>query len=164
MSAAGSSAWAWNSVVALKHNPLRVNKGDASNIKSNFFNNKTWSVVSNSSLSKTCALCQFRKLKVYFLPPNIILGLKKMSPKYYFGSEKIWSGKKLWSKKKFGVQKNFGSELNFVRNFFLGPKEILGLKKNLGLKKILSLEKFWVQKKLCPKKILDPKILGPKKI
>ena len=42
--------------------------------------NKTWSSVSNSSLSKTFALCQFRKLKfqkLCFLPPNVILGLKK---------------------------------------------------------------------------------------
>ena len=42
--------------------------------------NKTWSSVSNSSLSKTFALCLFRKLKVQklcFLPPNIVLGLKK---------------------------------------------------------------------------------------
>ena len=48
--------------------------------------NKTWSSVSNSSLSKTFALCQFRKLKVKkicFLPPNIVLGLKKCVQKSF---------------------------------------------------------------------------------
>ena len=53
--------------------------------------NKTWSSVSNSSLSKTFALCQFRKIKLQqlcFLPPNIVLGLKKNESKNYFGSEK----------------------------------------------------------------------------
>ena len=64
--------------------------------------NKTWSSVSNSSLSKTFALCQFiRKLKVqkfFFLPPNIVLGLEKNEYKNYFGSEE-----------------NFGSEKNYVQ-------------------------------------------------
>ena len=44
--------------------------------------NKTWSSVSNSSLSKTFALCQFRKLK-------------KMSPKIIFGQKKILVWKKI---------------------------------------------------------------------
>ena len=60
--------------------------------------NKTWSSVSHSSLSKTFALCQFRKLnvqKLCFLPPNIVLGLKKMSPKIFFGQKKIWVCKKI---------------------------------------------------------------------
>ena len=75
--------------------------------------NKTWSSVSNSSLSKTFALCQFRKQKLCFLPSNIVLGLKKINPKILlgqkknlgpvknlgwkkFGLEKIWVGKKSW--------------------------------------------------------------------
>ena len=55
-----------------------------------FIANKTWSSVSNSSLSKTFALCQFRKLKAQklcFLSPNGILGLKKMSPKIILGQK-----------------------------------------------------------------------------
>ena len=39
---------------------------------------KTWSSVSNSSLIKTFALCQFRKQKLCLIPPNIVLGLKKI--------------------------------------------------------------------------------------
>ena len=80
--------------------------------------NKTWSSVSTSSLSKTFALCQFKKLKVQklcFLPPNIFLGLKKNESKNYFGSEK-----KFWSGKKFRF------------------------KKILGLKKVLGLKFFWI--------------------
>ena len=60
--------------------------------------NKTWSSVSNSSLSKTFVLCQFRKLKVQklcFLPPNIVLGLKKNESKNYFGSEKNFGLEKI---------------------------------------------------------------------
>ena len=52
--------------------------------------NKTWSSVSNSSLSKTFALCQLRKLNVQkfcFLPPNIVWGLRKMSPNIIFGQK-----------------------------------------------------------------------------
>ena len=52
-----------------------------------FLYDKTWSSVSNSSLSKTFALCQFRKLKAQklcFLPPNIVLGLKRNESKNYF--------------------------------------------------------------------------------
>ena len=87
---------------------------------------KTWSSVSNSSLSKTFALYQFRKLKLqkfFFLPPNIVLGLKKNESKNYFGSEK-----------------NFGPEKN------LRPKKKLGLKrfwfeKNVGSEKIFGSEK-----------------------
>ena len=59
---------------------------------------KTWSSVSNSSLSKTFALCQFRKIKVQklcFLPPNNVLGLEKNQSKKYFGSEE-----------NFGLEKN----------------------------------------------------------
>ena len=70
----------------------------------NLNTDKTWSSVSNSSLSKTFVLCQFRKLKVQklcFHPPNIILGLKKKLVQKLFGSEK-----------------NFGPEKN------LGPKRI----------------------------------------
>ena len=45
-------------------------------------NYKTWSLVSNSSLSETFALFQKHKFqKLCFLPPNIVLGLKKGSPK-----------------------------------------------------------------------------------
>ena len=137
--------------------------------------NKTWSSVSNSSLSKTLALCQFRKLKVQklcFLPPNIVLGLKKNQSKHYFGSEKNFDPEKIQVKKKFGsekmlVGKNFGSEKilgskkilepNFClkkdfrsrENF--GSEKHLGLKKNLvgkkfGPEKNLGLKKFWVQK------------------
>ena len=54
--------------------------------------NKTWSSVSNSSLSQTVALCQFRKRqlqKLCFLPPNVILGMKKMSPKIILGQKKF---------------------------------------------------------------------------
>ena len=57
--------------------------------------NKTWS---NSSLSKTFALCQFRKLQVQklcFLPPDLVLGLKKMSPKIILGGKKILVRKKI---------------------------------------------------------------------
>ena len=66
---------------------------------------KTWSSVSNSSLSKTFALCKFRNLKVQklcFLPPNIVLGLKKMSQKITLG-QKIFL---VW--KRIKVQKNLG--------------------------------------------------------
>ena len=87
--------------------------------------NKTWSSVSNSSLSKPFALCQFRKFKVpklCFLPPNIVLGLEKNDSKNYFGSEE-----------------NFGLEKN------LRPKKKLGLKrfwfeKNVGSEKIFGSE------------------------
>ena len=82
--------------------------------------------MSNSSLSKTFALCQFRKLKLQklcFLPPNIVLGLEKNESKNYFGSEE-----------------NFGPEKN-VR-----PKKKLGLKrfwfeKNVGSEKMFGSEK-----------------------
>ena len=53
--------------------------------------NKTWSLVSNSSLSKTFALCQFRKLKVQklcFLRPNIVF------IEIHFESEQILGMKK----------------------------------------------------------------------
>ena len=85
--------------------------------------NKTWSSVSNSSLSKIFALCQFRKLKVpklCFLPPNIVLGLGKNESKDYFGSEENFGLEKNFVHKKFGFEKNFGW------------KKMLGLKKKLG--------------------------------
>ena len=69
---------------------------------------KTWSSVSNSSLSKIFALRQFRKLKLQklrFLPPNIVLGLKKMSPKIILGQKKIWVRKENWVQKKFWWEK-----------------------------------------------------------
>ena len=76
--------------------------------------NKTWSSVSNSSLSKTFVLCQFRKLKLQklcFLPPNIVLGLKKMSPKIILGQKnflgpKIFFGPKIFWDPKFFLAKN----------------------------------------------------------
>jgi len=72
--------------------------------------------VSNSSLSKTFALCQFRKIKLQqlcFLPPNIVLGLKKMSQKIILAQKKFLLEKKFWTKKNVGsktflVQKNLG--------------------------------------------------------
>ena len=67
-----------------------------------FMYNKTWSSVSNSSLSKTFALCQFRKLKVQklcFFPSNIVFievhfGSEKKESKNHLGSEKILIRKK----------------------------------------------------------------------
>ena len=87
--------------------------------------NKTWSSVSNSSLSKIFALHQFRKLKVQklcFLLPNVILGLKK------------------WVQKSFWVRKNVGPEKKFR------SKQNLGWKK-FWLEKIFCLKKFWAWKK-----------------
>ena len=80
--------------------------------------NKTWSSVSNSSLSKTFALCQFRKQKLCLIPPTIVLSLKKMTPKILLGQKKNFIRKKIWvpknlSWKKFGLEKNFGSEKKF---------------------------------------------------
>ena len=78
--------------------------------------NKTWSSVSNSNLSKTFALCQFRKLKVQklcFLPQNVILGLKKMSPKIILGQKKILIQKKINVQIKSGLEK-FLIGKNFV--------------------------------------------------
>ena len=105
--------------------------------------------MSNSSLSKTFALCQFRKLKLQklcFLPPNIVLGVKKMSPKIILGQKKFWS----W--KKFGPKKNVGSEKKWFQKSFwvrknLGLKNFLvqknfGSKKNMHLKKKFGSEKF----------------------
>ena len=88
--------------------------------------------MSNSSLSKTFALCQFRKLKVQklcFLPPNIVLGLKKMSPKIILGQTKFWSGKNFGSEKKFCPKKNLGLKKNFGPEKNLGPGKVLGPKK-----------------------------------
>ena len=70
---------------------------------------KTWSSVSNSSLSKIFALRQFRKLKLqklHFLPQNMVLGLNKMSQKIILGQKKIW------------VQNKFGFEKILVGIFF----------------------------------------------
>ena len=67
--------------------------------------NKTWSSVSNSSLSKTFAFCKFRKQKLCFLPTNIVLGLKKNEYKNSFGSEKNYGPEKNLVKKKFGFEK-----------------------------------------------------------
>ena len=107
--------------------------------------NKTWSSVSNSSLSKTFALCQFRKQNLCFLPPNIVLGLKKNESKNYLGSEKNLVRKKM-KIKKIWVWKNFS------------------WKKMLGLKKILGQKKFWDQKKFWHEKNFGPEIiLGQKK-
>ena len=134
------------------------------NIFINHKNNpdKTWSSVSNSSLSKTFALCQFRKLKLQklcFLPPNIVLGLKKkINPKILlgqkkilvqkkFGLEKIWVGKNFGSEKMLDPKKIFGTNKNF-----LAWKKILGPKKIFGLKKFEVKKKFWVPKKFCVKK------------
>ena len=91
--------------------------------------------MSNSSLSKTFALCQFRKIKLQqlcFLPLNIVLGLKKNESKNYFGSEKNWPKKNFGSKKIFGPKK-------------FGPEIKVGSEKNLGTKKIGS-EKILVAK------------------
>ena len=102
--------------------------------------NKTWSLVSNSSLSKTFARCQFKKLRVQklcFLPPKIVLGLKKSESINYFGSEKNVGPEKNLGPKKFWIRKKFGSGIN------LAPK------KNLGPKKILGLKKFWFKIFYC---------------
>ena len=98
---------------------------------------KTWSSVSNSSLSKTFALCQFRKLKVQklcFHPPNIVLGLKKNESKNYFGSEKILVRKKIKVKIKFGFEKNFCLKKFWVQKKFWDQK-------NFG-----STNNFWPEK------------------
>ena len=92
--------------------------------------------MSNSSLSKTFALCQFRKFKVQklcFLPPNVILGLKKMSPKIILG-QKNFDPEKIKVQIKFEfekilVVKILGLKKNFVRKKFWAWKKILGLKK-----------------------------------
>ena len=75
--------------------------------------------MSNSSLSKTFALCQFRKLKVKklgFLPPNIVLGFEKNESKNDVRSENNFGPEKI------KVQKKFGSEKILV------PRKILTLK------------------------------------
>ena len=100
--------------------------------------NKTWSSVSNSSLSKTFALCRFEKLKVQklcFFPPNIVFGLKKNESKNYFGSEKMFVStkilgpKKCWSKKYSRSEKNSRSEKKIcVWTKFLVKKKILSEK------------------------------------
>ena len=66
----------------------------------NWFNNKnkTWSSVSNSSLSKTFALCQFR----------IILGLKKWVQKSFWVRKNCWSWKEFRSKQIWVWKKNLG--------------------------------------------------------
>ena len=90
--------------------------------------NKTWSSVSNSSLSKTFALCQFEALfspsKHCFKPEKneskILLGQKKilvrkkmLVPKK-LGLEKIWVGKNFGSEKMMDPKKNFGNNKNFL--------------------------------------------------
>ena len=95
--------------------------------------------MSNSSLSKIFALCQFRKLKVQkfcFLPSNIVLGLQKHESKNHFGSEKNFGLEKNLDPKKIGgrlnkfwLEKNLGSEKNF------GSKKNFGTKKKFGPEK-----------------------------
>ena len=80
--------------------------------------------MSNSSLSKTFALCQFRNLKVEklcFLSPSIVFGLEKNESKNYFGSEENFGPENNYIQnnlglKKFGLEKNVGSEKKFGLN------------------------------------------------
>ena len=99
-------------------------------------NNKTWSSVSNSSLSKTFALCQFRKLKVQKT------GFSRF--KHSFGSKKNES-KKILVRKKIKVPKKFGFEKILV------GKKFRVLKKFWIRKKFLDHKKFWVWKKFVSK-------------
>ena len=138
--------------------------------------NKTWSLASNSCLSRTFAFRKLKVQKLWFLLPNIILGLEKMSPKFIFGQKKILVLKKIQVKKKFGlgkilVGKNFGSEKNFWTKKNFGPEKKIWawekfwawksvwFKKNIWVKKNLGLKKVWIRKKS-----LSQKILGPTKI
>ena len=104
--------------------------------------NKTWSSVSNSSLSKTFALCQFRKLKVQKT------GFSRF--KHSFGSKKNES-KKILIRKKIKVPKKFGFEKILV------GKKFRVLKKFWIRKKFLDHKKFWVWKKFVSKKFWHEK-------
>ena len=127
---------------------------------------KTWSSVSNSSLSKTFALCQFRKLKVQklcFLPPNVILGLKKWVQKSFwvrknFDPQKIKGSNKIW------VWKNFGWKKFWVWKKFLSEKNLGPAKKIWVWKKFRAWKSFGSKKSCVKKKCWIQKILGPKKI
>ena len=120
---------------------------------------KTWSLVSNSSLSKTFALGSLESLKFRssFLVWKIqvsrkILGLKALC---------VW--KNFWTEKMLGPKKNLCLKKLLYLKFFLGPNRIFGKKKmmvwknlskqNFWTKKILGPKKFWVQKNWRSEKI-----------
>ena len=118
--------------------PPVTGRGERTRRKNNNNKNKTWSSVSNSSLSKTFVLCQFRMQKLCFLPPNIVLGLKKRNPKILLVRKKFWGGKKISAWKR-----NFGSKKNWVWQKFVPEK-------NLGPKKF-GPRKIWVWKNVGSK-------------
>ena len=128
-------------------------------------NNKTWSLVSNSSSSKTFTLASLQSLmfrsSVFSLHRWCFIGGK-------FGSEKMFKSEENVGREKFMVRKNFGCEKNF------GLRKDFGLKKNMRqtnfcpdfffklIEYVKSQKKFWV-KKFVSKRILDTKNWVPKK-
>ena len=137
--------------------------------------NKTWSSVSNSSLSKTFALSSLQNLKFRTSVSSL---QRSFSLKFIFGQTKFLGLKRFWfpekclAKKKPCVWKNSRSQKVSGRKKILGPKKILGLKKNswskknFGSKKNLSSEKnFGSEKNSWSKKNFgSKKNLGPKKM
>ena len=108
--------------------------------------NKTWSLVSNSSLSKTFALGSFESLKfkssVLSLQRSLILGQKKCWVWKKFVSEKIMVPRKILGLKtwKFFWPINVLDRKNFEKKNFRS-------KNSFCSKKILGPKKFWVPKK-----------------
>ena len=79
--------------------------------------------------------------KLCFLPPNIVLGLKKNESKNYFGSDKNFGPEKDLGKRKFLFEKNFCLKKFLVWKIFgseknVGSKKLLGPKKNQCIKLI----------------------------
>ena len=92
--------------------------------------NKTWSLGSNSSLSKTFALASLKSSDTLFSPS-----------KDCFHWSSFWLRKNFESKKVLGLN-NLGSENSFGSEIFFG----MDPKKNLGLKKMLIQNGFWIRK------------------
>ena len=79
-----------------------------------FLPDKTWSLESNSSLSKTFALASLESSEALIFGQKKILGLKFFLGKQKFGSNKNFVSKKKFGSEKICVSKYFGSQKNFV--------------------------------------------------
>ena len=111
------------------------------------FGYKTWSSVSNSSISKTFALGSLESIK---FRSSISSLQRSFSLRLILGQKQFWVWKKFW-----------------VRNFFLDLTnfrltKFFGLQKCLVPKKCCVPKKNFVQKCLIQKKIWVQKILGTK--
>ena len=144
----------WSRMVL--YSPIRSHMLLYVSLQTTTIQNKIWSLVSNSSLSKTFTLVSLESFKFRSYPKIVWLkfilgqkknfGIKKIGPEKILIRKKFGSWKKFGSTKKFGFETNFASERNFGSEKKIWVWKILFVWTNFGSKKNL-VKKNGVKKK-----------------